>query len=145
MRRSFKRKFRKDRVEAKRTRFDLTISDSGHKMDALGHAGDEGRRRPRKSTVSCLTSVDPYVSEWGNPAGVMSCDLQMSKVVCGSIRGELKHLSNRRNINQVRDSLSSGERNGNSLNRWIYPSVLRDSNVRPSFVIEWPGKASHRR
>ena len=98
-------------------------------MDALGHAGDEGRRRPRKSTVSCQTSVDPYVSEWGNPAGVMSCNLMVSKVAMGSERGELKHLSNRRKINQVRDSLSSGERNGNSLNQRIYPLGLRDLNV----------------
>ena len=35
------------------------ISDSGHEMDALGHAGEEGRRRPRKITGSCQTSVDP--------------------------------------------------------------------------------------
>jgi hypothetical protein len=97
------------------------ISDSGREVDALGHAGDEGRRRPRKSTVSCQTSVDPYVSEWGNPAGVMSCDPDMSKVVSGSIRRELKHLSTSRNINQVRDTLSSGERNGYSLNRWDFP------------------------
>jgi hypothetical protein len=48
------------------------ISDSGHEVDALGHAGEEGRCRPRKSPVSCQTSVDPDVSEWGNPAGVRS-------------------------------------------------------------------------
>lgn len=50
-------------------------SDSGHETDALGHAGEERRWRPRKSTGSCQTSVDPYVSEWGNPTGVMFCDL----------------------------------------------------------------------
>ena len=88
------------------------ISDSGHEVDALGHAGEEGRRRPRKSTVSCQTSVDPYVSEWGNPAGVKSCDPDVSKVMSGSERSELKHLSNSRKINQVRDTPSSGERNG---------------------------------
>ena len=48
------------------------ISDSGHEVDALGHAGEEGRSRPRKNPVSCLTSVDPDVSEWGNPMGVRS-------------------------------------------------------------------------
>jgi hypothetical protein len=58
-----------------------TISELGHKMDALGHVGEEGRRRPRKSTVSCQTSFDPYVSEWDNPIGVMSYYLYMSKVV----------------------------------------------------------------
>ena len=36
-----------------------TISDSGHETDALGHTGDERRRRPRKITGSCQTSVDP--------------------------------------------------------------------------------------
>lgn len=35
------------------------ISDSGHETDALGHTGDERRRRPRKITGSCQTSVDP--------------------------------------------------------------------------------------
>lgn len=45
-------------------------SDSGHETDALGHVGEERRWRPRKSTGSCQTSVDPYVSEWGNPLGV---------------------------------------------------------------------------
>ncbi len=59
---------------------ELVISDSGHETDALGHAGEEGRRRPRKSTGSCQSSVDPYVSEWGNPVGVTSYDHLLSKV-----------------------------------------------------------------
>ena len=69
------------------------------------------------------------MSEWGNPIGVVSYDPDMSEVVSGSRRGELKHLSNRRNINQVRDSLSSGERNGKSLNLGIYSQGLRDSDM----------------
>ena len=93
------------------------ISDSGHEVDALGHAGEEGRFRPRKSTVSCQKSVDPYVSEWGNPIGVKSYNPDLSEVGSGSRRRELKHLSTSRKRNQVRDSLSSGERNGKSLNR----------------------------
>jgi hypothetical protein len=68
--------------------------------------------RPRKSTVSCLTSVDPCVSEWGNPAGVASSNHHMSEVVWWSRRRELKHLSTSRKRNQVRDTPSSGERNG---------------------------------
>jgi hypothetical protein len=88
------------------------ISDLGHEMDALGHAGEEGRLRPRKSTVSCQQSVDPYISEWGNPIRVTSYDLNLSEVGLGSTRRELKHLSTSRNRNQVRDILSSGERNG---------------------------------
>ena len=90
----------------------IAISDSGHEMDALGHAGDEGRIRPRKSAVSCQISVDPHVSEWGNPTEVMFCDPKLSQVGLGSERGELKHLSTRRKRNQARDTLSSGERNG---------------------------------
>ena len=93
------------------------ISDSGHEVDALGHAGEEGRYRPRKSTVSCQISVDPCMSEWGNPTGVVSCNPNLSEVGLGSRRRELKHLSTSRKRNQARDTLSSGERNGYSLNQ----------------------------
>lgn len=41
-------------------------------MDALASRGDERRGRLRYSTVSRQTGFDPSVSEWGNPAGVMS-------------------------------------------------------------------------
>ena len=95
------------------------ISDSGHEVDALGHAGEEGRFRPRKSTVSCQKSVDPCVSEWGNPISVKSDDPNLSEVGLGSTRRELKHLSTSRKRNQARDTLSSGERNGYSLNHSI--------------------------
>jgi hypothetical protein len=37
-------------------------------------------------------------------------------IVLGGIPSELKHLSKMRKINQLRDSVSSGERNRNSLN-----------------------------
>jgi len=97
--------------------------------------------RPRKSAGSCLEGFDPHVSEWENPAGVTSCNPMLSEVGVGSRRGELKHLSNRRKRNQVRDCLSSGERNGKSLNRWIYPTVLRDSNVRLRSVAKRFGKS----
>ena len=106
------------------------ISDSGHEVDALGHAGDEGRFRPRKSTVSCQKSVDPCVSEWGNPVGVTSYDPNPSEVGLGSRRRELKHLSTSRKRNQERDTLSSGERNGYSLNQLTCELGLRDFNVR---------------
>jgi hypothetical protein len=68
------------------------ISDSGHEVDALGHAGEEGRCRPRKNPVSCQTSVDPDVSEWGNPSGVATTYPIVSEVAVGSRRRELKHL-----------------------------------------------------
>lgn len=41
-------------------------------MDALALRSDEGRDRLRNSTVSRQIDFDPSVSEWGNPAGVMS-------------------------------------------------------------------------
>ena len=65
----------------KQSRETQLISDSRHEVDASGLNGDEGRRRPRKSAVSCLTSVDPHVPEWRNPAGVKTCHPYMSKVV----------------------------------------------------------------
>jgi len=57
-----------------------TISDSGHEVNASGHVGEEGRFRPRKYTVSCQESVDPCVSEWGNPIGRDSYDYILSEV-----------------------------------------------------------------
>jgi hypothetical protein len=57
-------------------------------------------------------SFDPHVSEWGNPKSRDALDPNLSKVELGSERGELKHLSTLRKINQVRDTLSSGERKG---------------------------------
>lgn len=112
-----RRRIARDIVEEKLETMKQAISDSGHEVNALGHAGEEGRRRPRKSTVSCQTSVDPCVSEWGNPRGVKSSDPAVSEVAVGSRRRELKHLSTSRKRNQARDTLSSGERNGYSLNR----------------------------
>ena len=41
-------------------------------VDALALGSDEGRGRLRKFSVSCLTSFDPEVSEWGNPAPLWS-------------------------------------------------------------------------
>ena len=38
----------------------------------MAPGGDEGRGRLRKAPVSRQTGFDPGVSEWGNPAGVMS-------------------------------------------------------------------------
>src|SRR5882757_3313265 len=40
-------------------------------VDALARGADEGRGWLRKATGSCLPSFDPWISEWGNPAGVM--------------------------------------------------------------------------
>ena len=40
-------------------------------MDALALGADEGRGRLRKASVSRQAGIDPGMSEWGNPAGVM--------------------------------------------------------------------------
>ena len=42
-------------------------------VDALALGADEGRGRLRYASGSCQPSVDPRMSEWGNPARVMSC------------------------------------------------------------------------
>jgi hypothetical protein len=74
-----------------------------------------------KDVVSCekprggATTVDPGISEWGNPAGVMSRHpmpkLRLRILSMGGEVGELKHLSSRTEERKL-DSLSSGERNG---------------------------------
>ena len=40
-------------------------------VDALAPRTDEGRGRLRKATGSCLPSVNPWMSEWGNPVLVV--------------------------------------------------------------------------
>jgi hypothetical protein len=42
-------------------------------VDALASDTDEGRGWLRKATGSCRPSIDPWISEWGNPAPVMGC------------------------------------------------------------------------
>ena len=46
-------------------------SEQGLTVDALAPGAEEGRVRLRKASGSCRESIDPRVSEWGNPAGVM--------------------------------------------------------------------------
>ena len=68
-------------------------------------------------------------------------------IVVGSEPGELKHLSNLRKRNH-RDSPSSGERKGKSLNlirfRKKFYQGLRDLNVAGRGIAEMPGKACQR-
>jgi hypothetical protein len=49
------------------------VSDEGRMVDALASRADEGRGRLRYASGSCQPSVDPRMSEWGNPAPVMWC------------------------------------------------------------------------
>ena len=85
--------------------------------DALTQKGDEGR------CVSAISFGEVTSNLW-------SGDLRMGKPRCvnhndssaerrdGSKPGEVKHLSTQRKIN-CKDSLSSGERTGNSLNFFL--------------------------
>ena len=87
-------------------------SEQAHTVDALATTGDERRGSLRKAPGSWQISVDPEISEWGNPPARVS---RPQSIRPGSEPGELKHLSNQRKRNQS-DSLSSGERTGKSLN-----------------------------
>jgi hypothetical protein len=49
-------------------------------VDALASSTDEGRVWLRKATGSCRESVDPWMSEWGNPAPVMGCDPRLNQI-----------------------------------------------------------------
>eukprot|EP01022_Parablepharisma_sp_SALTPOND_P019725 TRINITY_DN340_c21_g1_i3.p4 TRINITY_DN340_c21_g1~~TRINITY_DN340_c21_g1_i3.p4 ORF type:complete len:143 (-),score=2.03 TRINITY_DN340_c21_g1_i3:110-538(-) len=44
----------------------------GQTVDALAPAGDEGRGRLRQASGSRQAGFEPRISEWGNPAGVIS-------------------------------------------------------------------------
>ena len=54
-------------------------------VDALAPSTDEGRGWPRKATGSCRPSVDPWMSEWGNPAPVMGCHSRLNSI--GRVEG----------------------------------------------------------
>ena len=43
-------------------------SDEVHVVDALAITGDEGRGSLREAAGSWQTSIEPQMSEWGNPA-----------------------------------------------------------------------------
>ena len=66
------------------------LSEQGHTADALAPRADEGRGKLRKATGNCQASLDPWMSEWGNPPSVMGW------YPTGGEPGELKHLSSRR-------------------------------------------------
>ena len=51
-------------------------------VDALASRADEGRGSLRYAPGSWQPSVDPGVSEWGNPARVMSCYLHLNEIGC---------------------------------------------------------------
>jgi hypothetical protein len=86
------------------------IRDDGRTVDALAPAAEEGRGHAAKGSGEALAAGDPEVSEWGNPPGA----IPGHRCVQRGARGELKHLTTRRNR---QDSPSSGERTGRSPNR----------------------------
>ena len=91
------------------------------------------RQEATKDAASCDkprragARVDPWVSEWGNPAGVTAGDggpeaggrrgpLSPPAEGRQATPGEVKHLSNRRNRKRKIDSVGSGERSRKSPN-----------------------------
>ena len=81
-----------------------------------GCLGVKGRRRTwqaAKSFGELSTGVDPEISEWGNPPRGMPGERMLNRIGIRGARGELKHLST---LRKRKDSLSSGERKGRSLN-----------------------------
>ena len=74
-------------------------SDQAHAVDALATTGDERRGSLRKAPGSWQTSVDPEISEWGNPPARVS---RTEPIRSRGEPGELRHLSTRRNRNQPR-------------------------------------------
>ena len=93
-------------------------SYKGSMMDDLVRWGDEGRGKHRYFPGELQTSFDPGDSEWGNSSRFIS-GYPSHEFNSGweAKSGELKHLSNLKKRNH-RDSLSSGERRGNSLNHF---------------------------
>ena len=79
--------------------------------------GDEGRGWLRKASGSCQPSVDPEMSEWGNPARLIAA-LLPSEFIGWKERTRGSETSQYPEEKKTTsDSRSSGERNGNSLNR----------------------------
>ena len=86
-------------------------------VDALALRGDEGRGWLRNASGSCQPSVDPKMSEWGNPALRIAASL-FTEYIGGEERtwgSETSQYPEEKKTTS--DSRSSGERTGNSLNR----------------------------
>ena len=57
-----------DAVDVRTDTLVIGSSEQVHVVDALAITGDEGRGSLRKASGSWQTSIDPKMSEWGNPA-----------------------------------------------------------------------------
>ena len=60
-------------------------SYEGPTVDALAARTDEGRGRLREATGRCLPTLDPWISEWGNPPVVMDWYSALNKI--GAVEG----------------------------------------------------------
>ena len=86
-------------------------------MDALALRGEEGRGWLRKAPGSCQPSVDPVMSEWGNPALRIAASLS-TEYIGGEERTWGSETSQYPEEKKTTcDSASSGERTRNSLNQ----------------------------
>ena len=74
-------------------------SDQAHAVNALATTGDERRDSLRKAPGSWQISIDPEISEWGNPPVRVSISESIGD---GGEPRELKHLSTWRKRNQPR-------------------------------------------
>ena len=95
-------------------------------MDALAPVGDEGRGVTAISFGEPLAGYDPETSEWGNPSRLIAGHRRVNKIARRGYTGgsETSQYPEEKKTNLAfarprfggGDSLSSGERNGNSLN-----------------------------
>ena len=96
----------------------------GHTVDALAPAADEGRGKLRKAPGRRKRSLIRR-----SPNGATRLE-QSSHPLMREEPGEVKHLSNPRKRNR-RDSPSSGERNGKSLNQLsVKTAVVAEMGLR---------------
>ena len=95
-------------------------------MDALASVGEEGRGVTAISSGEPLAGYDPEISEWGNPSRLIARHRRVNQIARRSYTGgtETSKYPEEKKTNPASagprfgggDSLSSGERNGKSLN-----------------------------
>jgi len=104
-------------------------------VDALASVGDEGRGVTAISSGEPLAGYDPEISEWGNPSRVIARHRRVNQIARRGDTGgsETSQYPEEKKTNPAfagprfggGDSLSSGERNGNSLNLMRVKACVR--------------------
>ena len=104
-------------------------------MDALASVGDDGRGVAAISFGEPLAGYDPKISEWGNPSRLIARHRRVNQIARRSDTGgsETSQYPEEKKTNPASagprfgggDSLSSGERNGNSLNLMRVQACVR--------------------